>query len=145
MRTPTRLLVGAYWYGAILDALMIVPLLVPQAAAALLGLQDFEPGSDYRYATAIGAALMAGWAALLVWGVRDPIGRRGVLLLTACPVVVGLIGSGVYAVVSGLVGLAFMVPVFASQLFGLALFVTAYVRAAPRRAGRPRGGARMDA
>ncbi len=136
MNNPYRILVVAYWFGAIFDALMVVPLLVPRVAAALLGLAAFAPGSDYRYAAAIGAALMAGWAGLLVWGVRSPVERRGVLLLTSCPVVVGLIAAGIYAVGSGLVSAPYMVPVFAAQIFGCGLFVTAYIRAAslPRSA-----------
>ena len=51
-------------------------------------------------------------------------------MLTACPVVLGLMAAGVYAVGSGFASLPAMVPVFVSQIFGGALFVTAYLRAA---------------
>jgi hypothetical protein len=128
MNDPTRLLLVAYWFGAILDGAMVVPLLVPRIAAAMLGLVGFAPTPDFRYAAAVGAALMAGWTALLVWGALRPLDRRGILLLTACPVVVGLIAAGIYAVASGLVRLPLMVPMFAFQVGGCALFVTAYLR-----------------
>jgi hypothetical protein len=130
MNDPTRLLRVAYWFGAIFDGAMIVPLLLPRVAAAMFGIEAFAPGADYRYATAVGAALMAGWTALLVWGVLRPVERRGVLLLTACPVVFGLIAAGAYAVGSGLVGLPAMAPTLVFQVGGCALFITAYRRAA---------------
>lgn len=70
----------------------------------MLGIRAFTPAPDFRDAAAIGAALMAGWTALLVWGVLRPVERRGVLLLAAFPVVLGLIAAGIYAVAGGLVG-----------------------------------------
>ena len=34
------------------------------------GIDDFRPGVEYRYAMSIGASLMLGWTALLVWADR---------------------------------------------------------------------------
>jgi hypothetical protein len=130
MKSPTRLLRLSYWIGAVFDGAVLVPLLVPAAAKAMFGLDSFAPGSDYRYATAVGAALMAGWTALLLWADRRPVERRGVLLLTVCPVVLGLIAAGVYAVGSGFVRLPYLLPVFASQVGVCALYLVAYRRAA---------------
>jgi hypothetical protein len=136
MKTRLTYLRFAYWFGAVLDGLMVVPLLFPSVGAAMLGLVDFHPGPDYRYAAALAASLMAGWTALLVWGVFRPVERRGVLLLTACPVVVGLLAAGGYAVAAGFVRASFMLPIFASQVAGIAIFVSAYLVA--------RGVARED-
>lgn len=119
----------AYWAGAAVDAAMVVPLLVPRVAAAMLGLHGFAPASDYRYAAALCAALMAGWTALLVWAGRAPVERRGVLLLTVCPVLVGLAAAGGYAIGSGLVQPGYMVPMLAVQLGLVILFLNAYRRA----------------
>ena len=47
--TPPSGLRFAYWLGAVFDGAMLVPLLLPAAAGALLGLDRFDPGSDYRY------------------------------------------------------------------------------------------------
>ncbi|GAA4296083.1 hypothetical protein [Mycobacterium paraffinicum] len=119
----------AYWAGAVADAVMVVPLLVPRVAAAMLGLHGFTPAPDYRYAAALCAALMAGWTALLLWAGRAPVDRRGVLLLTVCPVLVGLAAAGGYAISSGLVRVGFMAPILAIQLGLAVLFLSAHRRA----------------
>ncbi|MGD0643094.1 MAG: hypothetical protein ABSC22_20330 [Roseiarcus sp.] len=120
-----------YLYGAAFDGLMLIPMLSPAVGARMLGIAEFRPGPDYRYAMGVAAALMAGWTALLVWGVLDPVARRGALLLTAAPVSAGLVAAGLYAVAAGLVALPDMAPIFAFQTAGIALFVAGY-----RTAGR---------
>jgi hypothetical protein len=72
---------------------------------------------------------MAGWTALLVWADREPVQRRGVLLLTVCPVLIGLFAAGVYAIGSGLVRPAYLAPTLAFQLGASVLFLAAYRRA----------------
>jgi hypothetical protein len=52
-------------------------------------------------------------------------------------VVVGLIAAGIYAVASGLVRLPLMAPMFAFQLGGCVLFVTAYLRGSVFARGVP--------
>ncbi len=126
---PTRLVRLAYRVGALVDAVMVVPLLAPGVAGSMLGIDGFSPHADFRYAAALSAALMAGWTALLIWADRDPVTRRGVLLLTVCPVVLGLATAGVYAVGSGLVRPLYMAPMFAVQLLLVVLFLSAYRRA----------------
>jgi hypothetical protein len=124
-----RLVRLAYWIGAVVDAVMVVPLLSATVAGAMFGIDRFAPQADYRYAAGLCAALMAGWTALLVWADRDPVARRGVLLLTVCPVVLGLAAAGVYAIRSGLVRPLYLGPTFAVQLGLIVLFLTAYRRA----------------
>jgi hypothetical protein len=124
-----RLLHVAYWTGAAVDAVVVVVLLAPRVAGAMLGIGDFAPGADYRYVAGLCAALMAGWTALLVWADRDPVARRGVLLLTVCPVVLGLAAAGGYAIRSGLVRPVYLAPTFAMQLAIIVLFLAAYRRA----------------
>ncbi len=126
MKRHTGFLRFVYLFGATFDGLMLIPMLSPAIGARILGVADFQPGPDYRYAMGVAAALMAGWTALLVWGVFDPVARRGALLLTAAPVLTGLIAAGVYAVAAGLVALPNMAPIFAFQVFGVALFVAGY-------------------
>jgi len=79
-----------YWMGIIADAVWTVGLLSPQIFAILTGRPDFNPDLPVRIIMGIGASLMAGWTVLLVWAVRKPVERRGVLLITAFPVVFGL-------------------------------------------------------
>jgi hypothetical protein len=138
---PERLLHLAFRVGAVADAVMVVPLLLPSAGAAMLGLDGFAPSREYRYVAGVAAALMAGWTALLLWGDRDPVARRGVLLLTVVPVLAGLFGSGVYAVASGMSALRFVLPMFAFQIAVSLLFVVAYRRAGAAARPADRGGA----
>ena len=44
---------------------------------------------------------MTGWTLLLLWAVRKPIERRGVILLTAVPVVYGLLIVGLFGLLNG--------------------------------------------
>jgi hypothetical protein len=118
----------SYWVGAVLDAVMLLPMLAPPVGGAMFGLKDFHPGDDYRYAMMLGASLMAGWTVLLIWADRKPVERKGVLLLTIV-VVAGMLGSGVFAVVSGLVTLNNMAPTWVLQICLLILFSCGYVSA----------------
>jgi hypothetical protein len=127
--SSSRLLHLAYWTGAVIDAATVVLLLAPGVAGATLGIDGFAPGADYRYVAGLCAALMAGWAALLVWADRDPVARRGILLLTVCPVVLGLAAAGGYAIHSGLVRPLYLAPTLAIQFGITVLFLAAYRRA----------------
>jgi hypothetical protein len=80
----------AYWLGIGADALWAVGLLFPRVFGMLTGNPDFHPDVQTRLIMGIGASLMTGWTFLLVWALRKPIERRGVILLTAFPVVFGL-------------------------------------------------------
>ena len=104
-----------YWFGAIFDAAVIIPMLFPSIAGRVFGIEGFRPGVEYRYAMFIGASLMLGWTALLVWADRRPIEPRAVLVLTVCPVVLGLAAAGGYAVWEGLIRPDRMLPTWIAQ------------------------------
>jgi hypothetical protein len=78
----------------------------------------------------LGAALMAGWTGLLVWGSRRPVERKAVLLLTVWPVVIGLAAAGVYAVSVGFIPISRMVPTWVAQAVLAGAMTHAY-RATP--------------
>jgi hypothetical protein len=120
---------GAYWMGAFLDAVMLVPMLLPPVGAAMFGISSFHPGPEYLYAMRVGASLMAGWTGLLLWASHKPVERSGVLLLTVLPVVLGLIGASVYAVSSGLVAPAGIAPILGLQIFLAVFFLAAFAAA----------------
>jgi hypothetical protein len=122
------LLHGAYRAGAVVDALVVVPLLVPQAAAAMLGLHSFYPGADYAYASGIAASLMIGWTGLLLWADRAPVPRRGVLPLTVL-VLAGLLLAGLRAITDGLIEPGPLAPIAVVQVGLCLLFGLAYRRA----------------
>jgi len=90
----------SYWIGAIADGLATLRMLFPK----------FAHGVEYQYALGLGASLMLGWTILLIWADRKPNERKGVLLLTAFPVVSGLLLAEVYAVIGGIISLERMLP-----------------------------------
>jgi hypothetical protein len=124
----TSLLHLAYRAGALVDALAVVPLLAPQAAAASLGLQGFHPGADYAYASGTAASLMIGWTGLLLWADRAPVQRRGVLALTLV-VLAGLVLAGARAVAGGFVDVGRLAPIAVVQLGLFLLLALAHRKA----------------
>jgi hypothetical protein len=118
----------AYWTGAIVDAAAVLAMLVPDLNRIfVLDGADIPISIEYRFAMAYGAALMAGWTVLLIWADRKPIERRGILLITAFPVVVCLNLSRVILYVHGVVvgpvpPLALVLPVTLFFLFVFAYF-----------------------
>ncbi len=124
-----RFLRISYWVGAIVDALVIIPLLAPKVARVAFGIPNFNPGNDYGYATSAAASLMLGWVCLLIWADRKPVERRSVLLLTVFPVLTGLIFSGVYAVTSNLIPVDNMLPIWIMQGILVLLFGFSYLNA----------------
>jgi len=111
---------AAYWLGVIADALWTVALVSPTLFGRLTGRPGFEPDLPFRLTMGIGASLMAGWTLLLVWASRKPVERRGVLLLTACPVITGLAVVAVVGIVNGGAS-TFWIPGKLVLLFGLML------------------------
>ena len=117
-----------YWAGAVTDLLAAVAMMFPSVGAAVYGLDGFQPSADYRYAMGMGASLMLGWTALLIWADRKPVERKLVLVLTVFPVITGLIVSELLAVRDGFLPFASVVPTLLLQLALSAFFVTAYLR-----------------
>ena len=77
----------------------------------------------------MGASLMLGWTALLLWADRKPLARKGVLLLTVFPVIVGLAANEAHAVATGFLTLSAVAPIWALQAALSALFLVGYWRA----------------
>jgi len=75
------------------------------------------------------ASLMLGWTFLLPWADRRPVERRGVLLLTAFPVLVGLGITGSLAAATGATSALNLAPVFVLEITLLTLMISAYVAA----------------
>jgi hypothetical protein len=126
MKNTTAILRTSYWFGAVLDGIMVVPMLFPRIGGVMFGIVDFTPGNDYRYAMMVGASLMLGWTVLLIWADRRPIERKGVIMITAIPVVIGMILAGVFAVFSGLIHIERMIPTWTLQVILLFLFLYSY-------------------
>lgn len=128
MERAIRWLRISYWAGAIVDALAFLEMLLPGALRAALGQSGPEIDVEFRLAQAFGAPLMIGWTALLLWADRKPMERRGVLAITICPVLFGLLIRGIVGALSGVfVGstavAAIAVPIVLMTLFAYSLLV----------------------
>ncbi len=119
----------SYWIGAIIDGFATIPMLFPKYARIVFGFPEFTPESTYRYAMGIGAALMLGWTVLLLWADQDPLARKGVLLITVFPVILGILGTEVYAVATGFIPLSKVIGTWALQILLIALFSGSYLNA----------------
>jgi hypothetical protein len=126
MKNKTILLRICYWLGAILDGIMVIPMLFPRVGGAMFGIGNFNPGNEYRYAMMIGASLMLGWTILLIWADRKPLERKGVILITTIPVVIGMVLAGIFAVGVEMVKAERMIPTWILQTILLVLFPYSY-------------------
>ena len=114
---------GAFIAGAIVDALAVIPMLVPPLAKLMWG---FDPsGGPYRFAMGYAATLMGMWAALLAWAARRPVERRAVAAMTVFGIY-GLAAVEIVAVATGAVSAARMIPTWILQAALLAWFATGY-------------------
>ncbi len=84
--------------GAIVDALALIPMLIPRAAGIFWGFDSFT--GIYYYAMGIGASLMLAWTILLLWAYRQPLERRFVALFTII-IIIGIIIAEIFAVGQG--------------------------------------------
>lgn len=130
--TSVRWLRMSYWAGAILDAAAALSMLSVDLFATVNGLPNFHPGIEYRYAMGMGASLMLGWTALLLWADRKPLERKGVLLITLVPVVLGLVVNEVFAVRAGFLPVLTTIPVWIVQALITGLFLFSYLTARER-------------
>ena len=126
------LLRASYWIGAVIDLINAVAMVYPPLLAAILGIDRVPASLEFRLALMMGSALMFGWTGLLIWADRKPIARKGILLITVFPVIVGLALTTVYGVIVDFIPLRGAIPVWMLQFLLTVLFTTAY-STAPRR------------
>lgn len=128
-----RLLRAAFIAGAVIDGVWVVPMLIPEIGLPLYGMSGSGLTPPLRYALQVGAALMAGWTALLAWAAVKPLERRAVALMTLLPVKVGLDAAGLYLALSGTtpIGRALLMKIDALPLY--ALFIAALTHSSPKR------------
>ncbi len=125
MRNSKTWLRISYWVGAIADGLVALAMFGEMIIGHASPLTQYIPEVPYRYAIGLAGSLMFGWTILLLWADRKPIERRDVLLLT-CVVIVGLMGSGIFAMLAGFVPIPAGSSVLVFQILLIALFSTSY-------------------
>ena len=124
--TATILLRISFLVGAITDGLAIIPMIFPKIGSALFGADSTRLGAEYRYAMGIGASLMAGWTALLLWGAINPIERRDILILTLVPVVAGIIAATIFGVRNRVIQKSRTIPLWIHLGFVNILYIVSY-------------------
>jgi hypothetical protein len=112
--------------GAVTDAGAAVQMLSPRVFAFAYRPHALPAREDYVYAMGMGASLMLGWTALLLWAALRPLECRGVLLLTVVPVIAGLVANEIVAVANGFLPLGPLVPIWILQFVLSALFAFSY-------------------
>ena len=118
----------SYWAGAIVDGVAALAMIFPALGKKMFGLTNFNPGPDYSFAMGMSASLMFGWTALLIWADRDPLARKGILLLTVFPVIFGIVIAEIIVVASGLIAVGQMIPLWIMQVSLSILFIFSYWR-----------------
>ena len=115
-----------YWLGIGADALWAIGLLSPRVFGLLTGNDNFAPDWQMRTVMAIGGILMTGWTILLLWGVMEPIRRRFIILVTAFPVVFGLL---IVACLNVLMGNSHEIWILSKCALLFIFMITSYVLA----------------
>lgn len=103
MNEPTKIrtLRAICWIGVAADALWSVALACPSLYGTLTGQPHLQIDLPLRLAMGIGASLMTGWTLLLAWTAKSPVERKAVFLLTAFPVIFGLIIVATTGLING--------------------------------------------
>jgi len=96
MKTKILFIRFTYWYGAILDLLVFIDMIISVLFEFSISMANVSTEISYKYQTATGSFLMLGWTILLIWADRKPIERKDILILTAIPVVVGIMIVNVF-------------------------------------------------
>ena len=128
MKSYSKLLRVCFLIGAITDGLAVVPMLSPNIGTMLFGGEFARLGVEYRYAMGIGAALMAGWTVLLLWGSFKPIERRDLLVITIFPVVTGIVASTIYGISQHVIETSRTIPLLVHLGFVSVLYLYSYVK-----------------
>lgn len=108
MQRKIRWLKASFLAGAIADIGVGILTLIPARMGETM----------VTYPMALASTLMFGWAVLLLWGYRQPVARKGLLVITIFPAITGLMASGVYTAAAGILPVARIVP---STILGLGL------------------------
>ncbi len=130
-----RFIKAVYWVGIIADAFWAVILLFPSLYFRITGMQGAAPDLQMRLIMAIGGMLMLGWTVLLFWAKKEPIERRGLILITAFPVLFGLaIVAFVGYLNGGLINLLFFIKAIVLLIAATTSYIFARKIAAERQA-----------
>jgi len=119
MGTPVGWLKASFITGAVVDAIVGVLILIPSRMGE----------AEFRYPMGLAASLMFGWTVLLLWGYQRPVERKGVLLITICPVIAGLMASAAHQFATGAFTVGRVLPTLMVGVALIGLLGFSYFRA----------------
>lgn len=108
-----------FMFGAIVDALALMPMLIPRVSKMFWGIENFT--GIYYFAQGMGAALMLGWTSLLLWAFQQPLQRRFVAVLTIV-VIIGIVITQIFAIRMDYIEFSRLIGSFVLQAVLLAVF-----------------------
>ncbi len=126
-----KLLRISFWVGAVLDGIYAVNMglvwLIDQYSGFdPIRLLRFTEGLESRYAWGFACVMVASWTILLIWADRKPLPRKEVILLTAFPLVLGLLVDTFFAIAVDLVSWADILLIQLVYVFLIILFTSSY-------------------
>jgi hypothetical protein len=128
MENRIRWLRIGYWLGIVMDAIAFICMLFPSFFLRVVSV-NIAVDTGLSWALRFGAPLMAGWTVLLYWADRKPVERKDVLLITLCPVVLGITSFWLYTIAMGLASFGQMLPILLQQAVLIAVFGYRYYQA----------------
>ena len=90
-----------YIIGIVADGFWTVILAFPEIFRIVTNNPDMNINTPIHSVFLIAASLMLGWTILLYLGYRKPVERRFILILTACPVVLGIFITSLISFIAG--------------------------------------------
>jgi hypothetical protein len=135
-KTRIKILRAGFWTGGILDGVYAINMALVWLIDSYSGfdpikIMRFTAGLQSRYAWGFACVMVTGWTMLLFWADRKPLERRGVILLTAFPVVSGLLIDSIFAVLVNLETWGKMMPIQIVYVFLITLFTSGYYLTRP--------------
>lgn len=119
----------SYWSGAVIDAITALMMFFPDAPLFSTITRDLPRNPYERFQLWEAAPLMVGWTVLLLWANHKPLERKGVLLITVIPVILGMAFLNVYAFCTGLAAMdKVLLPLIMQTLLTI-LFTASYFNA----------------
>jgi hypothetical protein len=111
----------SFMTGAVVDALALLPMLIPWAAKIFWGFENFT--GIYYYAMGMGASLMLAWTLLLLWAYRKPRERRFIALFTIL-IIIGIGITEIFSLCQGYIQISKLAVTLALQ--AVLLFIYSY-------------------
>ncbi|WP_196889727.1 hypothetical protein [Aureivirga sp. CE67] len=111
-----------YWIGIVLDAIIGFIILIPSLYSSTIG-QGVVLDLQGKLNTSVGGLFIFSWTFLLIWALKNPYERRIIGLLTAVPVLLGLVIINLISFINGNpLGIIFVVKLSITMI----LFIVSY-------------------